>query len=68
MRLLVWLSERGANDPGRTRTCNPRLRGPMPYPLGHGAFDKIFIANYGLKLHMTYAHQLILNLYRASFC
>ena len=26
-----------ANDPGRTRTCNPRFRGPMPYPLGHGA-------------------------------
>ena len=26
-----------SNDPGRTRTCNPRLRGPMPYPLGHGA-------------------------------
>lgn len=26
------------NDPGRTRTCNPRLRRPMPYPLGHGAF------------------------------
>jgi hypothetical protein len=25
-------------DPGRTRTCNPRLRGLMPYPLGHGAF------------------------------
>ena len=25
------------NDPGRTRTCNPRLRRPMPYPLGHGA-------------------------------
>ena len=25
------------HDPGRTRTCNPRLRGPMPYPLGHGA-------------------------------
>ena len=24
------------HDPGRTRTCNPRLRGPMPYPLGHG--------------------------------
>ena len=24
-------------DPGRTRTCNPRLRRPMPYPLGHGA-------------------------------
>ena len=27
------------NDPGRTRTCNPRLRGPMPYPLGHGAVN-----------------------------
>ena len=27
----------GHNGPGRTRTCNPRLRGPMPYPLGHGA-------------------------------
>ena len=27
------------NDPGRTRTCNPRLRRPMPYPLGHGASD-----------------------------
>ena len=25
------------HDPGRTRTCNPRLRRPMPYPLGHGA-------------------------------
>ena len=25
------------NDPGRTRTCNPRLRRPMPHPLGHGA-------------------------------
>ena len=24
-----------SNDPGRTRTYNPRLRGPMPYPLGH---------------------------------
>ena len=23
--------------PGGTRTCNPRRRGPMPYPLGHGA-------------------------------
>ena len=22
-------------DPGRTRAYNPRLRGPMPYPLGH---------------------------------
>ena len=30
---------RSANlsDPGRTRTYNPRLRRPMPYPLGHGA-------------------------------
>ena len=26
-----------STDPGRTRTFNPRLRGPMPYPLGHGA-------------------------------
>ena len=25
------------NDPGRARTCNPRPRRPMPYPLGHGA-------------------------------
>ena len=24
------------SDPGGTRTCNPRLRGSMPYPLGHG--------------------------------
>ena len=24
-------------DTGRTRTCNPRLRRPMPHPLGHGA-------------------------------
>ena len=24
-----------SNDPGRTRTYNPRLRGPVPYPLGH---------------------------------
>ena len=27
------------SDPGRTRTCNPQLRRPMPYPLGHGAND-----------------------------
>ena len=26
-------------DPGRTRTYNPRLRGPMPYPLGHRTSD-----------------------------
>ena len=25
------------NDPGRTQSFNPRLRRPMPYPLGHGA-------------------------------
>ena len=25
----------GKSDPGRTRTYNPRLRRPMPYPLGH---------------------------------
>ena len=31
------------NDPGRTRTCNPRLRRPMPYPLGHRAFCFIII-------------------------
>ena len=24
-----------AYDPGRTRAYNPRLRWPMPYPLGH---------------------------------
>ncbi len=24
-------------DPGRTRTCNLRFRGPTPYPLGHRA-------------------------------
>ena len=30
-------SRKTCDDPGRTRTCNPRLRRPMPYPLGHGA-------------------------------
>jgi hypothetical protein len=29
------------NEPGRTRTCNPRLRRPMPYPLGHGSIFKV---------------------------
>ena len=24
------------HDPSKPRTCNPRLRRPMPYPLGHG--------------------------------
>ena len=28
------------HDPGRTRTYNPRLRRPMPYPLGHGATER----------------------------
>lgn len=23
------------DDRDRTRTCNPRIRSPMPYPLGH---------------------------------
>ena len=32
-----------AGDPGRTRTCNPRLRGPMPYPLGHEAILLVII-------------------------
>ena len=31
-------------DPGRTRTCNPRLRRPMPYPLGHGATCRLNLA------------------------
>ena len=30
------------NDLGRTRTCNPRLRRPMPYPLGHEALSVAF--------------------------
>ena len=36
-RYVVREAESMQNDPGRTRTCNPRLRRPMPYPLGHGA-------------------------------
>ena len=28
-------------DLGRTRTCNPRLRRPMPYPLGHEALSAV---------------------------
>ena len=38
-----------SNDPGRTRTCNPRLRRPMPYPLGHRAselFHKMSMLGY----------------------
>lgn len=31
------------SDLGRTRTCNPRLRGPMPYPLGHEAAAILFL-------------------------
>lgn len=30
------------SDLGRTRTCNPRLRGPMPYPLSHEAAAFLF--------------------------
>ena len=32
-----WITQQCLYDPGRTRTCNPRLCRPMPYPLGHGA-------------------------------
>ena len=35
---MKWGKE---NDLGRTRTYNPRLRGPMPYPLGHEADDML---------------------------
>jgi hypothetical protein len=31
------------NDPGGTRTCSPRIRRPMPYPLGHGASYKVYL-------------------------
>ena len=31
------------SDLGRTRACNPRLRGPMPYPLGHEAAASFFL-------------------------
>ena len=31
------------SDLGRTRTCNPRLRGPIPYPLGHEASAILFL-------------------------
>ena len=34
-----------ANDLGRTRTCNPRLRRPMPYPLGHEADESEFLGH-----------------------
>jgi hypothetical protein len=36
-------------DPGRTRTCNPRLRRPMPYPLGHGAWCSQSVASTAWK-------------------
>ena len=35
--LRLFMFSQNNYDPGRTRTCNPRLRRPMPYPLGHGA-------------------------------
>ena len=37
LSIMMKVRRRIHNDPGRTRTCNPRLRRPMPYPLGHGA-------------------------------
>ena len=42
-RAQVPLRFQAKDDPGRTRTCNPRLRRPMPYPLGHGAFWRLSI-------------------------
>ena len=37
------------NDPGRTQTCNLRLRRPMPYPLGHGAYvDFLLVVIFGV--------------------
>ena len=46
-------------DRSRTRTCNPRIRSPMPYPLGHTTtqillywitlFIIVFIAKYIFK-------------------
>ena len=43
-----WLS--CANDPGRIGTCNPLLRGPMPYQLGHGAVVSCSAALRGFQL------------------
>jgi hypothetical protein len=40
--LTVAANSTDDNDPGRTRTCNPRLRRPMPYPLGHGADENAY--------------------------
>ena len=39
-------------DPGRTRTYNPRLRGPMPYPLGHGALHLSW-TNASFRVHAS---------------
>ena len=30
-----------SNTPGRTRTCNPRFRRPMLYPLSYGCVESI---------------------------
>ena len=38
----LWLLN--INDPGRARICIPRLRRPMPYPLGHRTRCKILDA------------------------
>ena len=41
------------NDPGRTRTCNPRLRRPMPYPLGRGSMHCIVWVNNLFNMHVA---------------
>ena len=40
------------NDPGRTRTCNPRPRRQMLYPLGSGARCKIRYANMCMSINI----------------
>ena len=45
------------HDPGRTRTCNPRLRGPMPYPLGHGAAGGLDVLGCVVVVLVAVAHR-----------
>ena len=56
-------------DPGRTRTCNPRLCGPMPYPFGLGAvafcgaagcvlFVQLYSLQFGVLVYALGAAQL----------
>ena len=49
----------GGNDPGRIRTCNPRLRRPMPYPLGHGAYSDAVTMDFfsPRELHFQRSHR-----------